>query len=239
MEKVIHRSASRGFADHGWIKSYYTFSFENYYDPRRIHFGVLRIINDDTIEGGEGFRSHPHDNMEIVILPLKGAIEHGDNMGNISVVGVGDVQVMSAGTGVFHNEYNRSQGEPAEILRMWIYPKEYDVTPELNKVEYGSPEPNVLKLIVAPACVDSGNNVARIHQDAWFYIGELKAGAEVTHSVHSERKGTYLFVIEGSVSVGDTELGRRDGFGIWDVENFSIRAETDARILLIEVPLRR
>lgn len=238
MERVIHRAASRGFADHGWLQTYHTFSYGNYYDPRRIHFGALRVINEDTIEGGEGYSSHPHDNLEIVLLPLEGAVEHGDNIGNIAVTGVGEVQAMTTGTGMVHNEYNKSQTEKVHLLNIWIYPREYELSPRYKKAKLSAPGSNELRLIVAPDTEDAVPGVVVIAQDAWFYLGQFDEGFKAAHQLHTERHGAYLFVLEGTISVGETEFGPRDGVGIWDVDTVSFTAESPARVLLIEVPMR-
>lgn len=240
MEKVIHRAASRGFADHGWLKSYSTFSYGNYYDPRRIHFGALRIMNDDTVEGGEGYSSHPHDNMEVIVFPIEGAMEHGDNMGYIDVVEAGQILVITSGTGIVHNEYNKSQTEPLKCLKMWLYPKEYELPPAYSQAEFAPPVPNELRLITAPYGDDSaGDKVARIAQDAWFYVADVEPHRSVTHHVHNDKQGTYVFVIEGEIRIGDTVLRTKDGMGVWETDEFTIEAETPAKLFLMEVPMKK
>ncbi len=240
MEKIIHRSESRGFVDHGWLKSYKTFSYGSYYDPRRIHFGALRVLNDDTLEGGEGFNSRPHDNLEIIHIPLKGEIEHGDSLGNISVASAGEIQILSAGTGVIHHEYNKSLTEPLEYLQIWIFPEEYELAPHYSKVTPAPANKNELQLIICPVGEPmEDDSVGRICQSAWFYTAELDAGATVAHRLHTDFHGAYIFVIEGAVNVAGTNLKRRDGLGLWDDEEFEIKADTHSHILVIEVPMRK
>jgi redox-sensitive bicupin YhaK (pirin superfamily) len=240
MEKVVHRSESRGFVDHGWLISYKTFSYGNYYDPRRIHFGALRVLNDDTIEGGEGFNSHPHDNMEIVHIPLKGAIEHGDSMGNISVASVGELQILSAGTGLIHHEYNNSLSDPLEYLQIWIFPEEYELPPRYSKVTLAPPVKNELQLMICPSKEpEVDDSVGRIRQSAWLYTADLDEGMAVRYKVHPARYGAYIFVIEGAVTIDGTHLKRRDGLGLWDAEEFEIRADVPSHILIIETPMRK
>lgn len=242
MEKVIHRSESRGVTDQGWLKSLHTFSFGNYYDPRRIHFGALRILNDNIVEGGEGLSSHPHDNMEIVSLPLRGSIEHGDSLGNVSVISTGDVHVMSAGTGIIHNEYNRSADEQVEFLQLWFFPEEYELPPDYSHVTVGLPQMNELQLIVAPEKElkeNSVGNTAKIRQNVWFYQSELDKGVTVRHKIRSDRNGAYLFVLDGEVLVDESKLYRHDGIGIWDADIVEVTsAAPGTRILLIELPMR-
>ncbi len=241
MEKVIHRSESRGFADHGWLKSYKTFSYANYYDPRRIHFGALRVLNDDTVEGGEGFNSHPHDNLEIIHILLKGAIEHGDSMGNLSVVSEGELQILSAGTGVIHHEYNKSLSEILEYLQIWIFPEEYELAPHYSKVRLATPVRNELQLIVRPfdGSYDEEDNVGMIRQSVWFYMAYLDEGVTVTHKLHTPRHGAYVFVIEGAVTLDGTHLKSRDGLGLWDAEAYDIKADKPSRVLVMEIPMRK
>lgn len=241
MEKVVHRSESRGFADHGWLKSYKTFSYANYYDPRRIHFGALRVLNDDTVDGGEGFNSSPHDNLEIIHIPLKGAIEHGDSMGNLSVVGEGELQILSAGTGVIHHEYNKSLSDSLEYLQLWLFPEEYELPPHYSKVRYPEPAANELQLIARPyeGSYDNDDNLGRIRQSAWLYMTDLDAGVKISHKLHSDRHGAYVFLIEGGITVAGTHLKRRDGLGLWNAEEFDIEADRPSRVLVIEVPMRK
>lgn len=239
MEKVVHRSESRGFTDQGWLKTHHTFSFGNYYDPRRIHFGALRVLNDNVVAGGEGFSSHPHDNMEIVSIPLRGELEHGDSMGNIQMVPYGDVQVMTAGTGIIHNEYNSSQTEDIEYLHIWIFPDEYELKPSYSHGLLEGDRTNKLRLIVQPYYEEEVPGAAKIHQAAWIYASRMDAGVSLKHELHTKGHAVYLFVVEGDVEVDETHLHSRDGIGIWDADSVELTAESYARILLIEIPMKR
>jgi len=239
MERVIHRATGRGVVDQGWLKSYHTFSYGNYYDPRRIHFGALRILNDNTIEGGEGHGSHTHDNMEIITIPLEGALEHGDNIGNISVLSAGEIQVLTAGTGIVHNEYNKSQTSPVRFFQIWIYPGEYELQPAYSQVDMPELKPDELTMIVAPYGEDD-DSVAHISQQAWLYVVEFTGGGpSVTHTPHSGNYGTYIFVVEGEVSVGETTLNPGDGMGIWDTDSITMSSESPSKVLVIEVPMKK
>ena len=237
MEKVIHRSESRGFADHGWLRTFYTFSYGSYYDPRRINFGAIRVINDDEVLGGEGFSSHPHDNIEIVYIPLEGMLEHGDNMGNIISVGKGDVQVISSGTGIVHNEYNKSLTDPAKYIMVWVFPREYDLAPAYMKARMPEPVDNQFRLFVSP---EGGENGVSINQDAWFHLATIEEGRELVYTLHnSDQDGVYVFVVEGDIEIDGTALGERDGIGITGTDYVTIKALSQANILLIEIKMKR
>lgn len=236
MDKVVHRSGSRGFSDNGWLKSYFTFSFANYYDPRRINFGALRVLNEDTIERGEGFKSHPHDNMELVVIPIEGGLEHGDNMGNITTVSVGEAYILSAGTGMIHNTYNRSQESPLKYIQLWIFPREYELPPSFSKVSLGQANSNQWQPVVSP---QGGEHVLAINQDAWVYMAELVSGTTLRYDMNMNINGVYIFVMKGDVSIAGSALHESDAIGIMNVDNVDIIADTEARILVIEIPLRR
>ena len=238
MERVIHRATGRGMVDQGWLKSYHTFSFGNYYDPRRIHFGALRILNDTIIEGGEGHGSHTHDNMEIVTIPLDGALEHGDNIGNISILSAGEIQVLSAGTGIIHNEYNKSQTNQVRFLQIWIYPGEYELQPRYSQAELPKLKPNEITMIVSPYG-QGDDTVAHISQQTWLYMVEFTGGGTATHKLHPGNYGIYLFVIEGEISIGETSFSAGDGIGIWETESITINSDTPSRVLLIEIPMKK
>lgn len=233
---VLHKAESRGHANHGWLNSHHTFSFANYYNPERMHFGVLRVLNDDTVEAGMGFGTHPHDNMEIISIPLEGDLEHKDSMGNIATIRQGDVQVMSAGTGIYHSEYNRNKDQRVKFLQIWVFPNKRGVTPRYDQITLESAnEKNKLVQILSPNADDEG---VWIHQNAWFHMGNLDAGFETTYQLKGGAgNGVYVFVLDGEVTVEDQKLGKRDGFGIWNVEHFSFKADTQARVLLMEVPM--
>lgn len=232
--KVIHKASTRGLADHGWLKSRQTFSFAGYYDPQRIHFGALRVLNDDTVEGGRGFGEHPHDNMEIISIPLEGELVHKDSMGNQAVIKEGEIQVMSAGTGIYHSEYNHNPGEPVKFLQIWLFPNKRNVQPRYDQVKIDTAERNVFHQILSPNADDSG---VWIYQNAWFHIGSFDAGQEVSYQLKDKENGVYAFILNGSAEINGTQLDERDGLGISNTESLNIKASTDARILLMEVPM--
>lgn len=236
MKKVLHRAATRGHADHGWLQTHHTFSFAGYYDPQRVHFGALRVLNDDTVAPGEGFGTHPHDNMEIVSLVLEGALKHGDSMGHMKVLRPGELQVMTAGTGITHSEMNASGDEPVKFLQIWVITDAEGHTPRYNQIELAPARRNELRLIVAPEG-RGGEHVGWIHQTAWFYTLDLDAGQETEYRLNLHGNGVYVFVIEGRAEVDGVELERRDGMGVWDADEFRIKASEDAKLLLIEVPM--
>ena len=236
MKKTIHRAATRGYADHGWLRTHHTFSFAGYYDPERIHFGALRVLNDDTVAPGEGFGTYPHDNMEIVSLVLSGALKHGDSMGNMQVLKPGELQVMTAGTGITHSEMNASREEPAKFLQIWVITDAEGHTPRYNQIELAPAKRNEFRLIVAPEG-RGGEHVGWIHQTAWFHTLDLDAGREARYRMNLHGNGAYVFVIEGAAEVAGETLGPRDGMGVSDADDFLIRASEDAQLLVIEVPM--
>lgn len=235
MKTIMHPADSRGKANHGWLNSHHTFSFANYYDPMRMHFGQLRVLNDDVVDGGKGFGTHPHDNMEIISIPLKGDLEHKDSMGNVAVIKQNDVQIMSAGTGIYHSEYNKNTDSKVNFLQIWVFPKEKNIQPRYQQITF-NPEDRVNKLqqVVTPV---KGEEGVWINQDAWFHLGNLKKDFKTEYSIKKKGNGVYAFVLEGNVKINDQQLGKRDGFGIWDVDTFSIVADSDAEILLMDVPM--
>jgi quercetin 2,3-dioxygenase len=235
MKTVIHRADTRGFADHGWLKSYHTFSFSEYYNPDRIHFGVLRVLNDDTVSGGMGFGSHPHDNMEIISIPLKGDLEHKDSMGNTQVIRQNDIQIMSAGTGIFHSEKNHSSKEPVQFLQIWIFPSEKNKQPSYDQKTF-APEDrkNKLQLVVSP---EIESDTVFINQLAWFTLGHFDKGTEKEYAMKRQSNGAYVFVIEGSIEINGEILSRRDGMGITDADSFFIKAKDDSEFLIMDVPM--
>lgn len=236
MKTVLHKAASRGHANHGWLNSHHTFSFANYHNPERMHFGVLRVLNDDRVAPGMGFGKHPHDNMEIISIPLEGDLEHQDSMGNKAVIKQGDVQVMSAGTGIFHSEYNKNKDREVKFLQIWVFPNKKQVEPRYDQITL-NPEKinNKLHQILSPIADDDG---VWIHQNAWFHLGNLSKGTSLNHLLKAPSKnGVYAFVIKGDVTINGTALNERDGFGIWDTDALGIEADSDARLLLMEVPM--
>ena len=235
MKKIIHRDKSRGYANHGWLESYHTFSFAGYHDPSRIHFGALRVLNDDRVDGGMGFGMHPHDNMEIITIPLSGALQHRDSMGFNSIIKEGDVQIMSAGTGIRHSEMNPSPSEAARFLQIWVFPREKNSEPRYDQQYFEIEErKNKLQLIVAP--VKIGKEV-QIMQDAWFWLSNPEKGFSQQYSLQAKQHGIYLFVIEGQINIAGEVLNRRDAIGLNDIEEFTFTAEEDAKILIMELPM--
>ena len=235
MKTVLHQSSTRGHANHGWLDTSHTFSFAHYYDPTRMNFGVLRVLNDDYVDGGMGFGTHPHDNMEIVSIPLSGDLEHKDSMGNVTVIKQNDVQIMSAGTGIYHSEYNKNKDKKVNFLQIWIFPKEKNITPRYGQKTF-NPEDRVNKLLSVIAPDKNGEGIW-INQDAWFHLGNLKKGFETTYDVKQKGNGVYVFVISGEVSINGQSLKKRDGYGVWEIDKISIRADQDAEVLLMEVPM--
>lgn len=234
MKIVVDRAGSRGYANHGWLKTYHTFSFANYYNPKRMHFGMLRVLNDDSVAPGEGFDMHPHQNMEVVSIPLKGYLRHGDNIQNSEVITPGDIQVMSAGTGIVHSEFNDSREEWLEFLQIWVFPRKENLPPRYQSYDIRSTqEKNKLSLIISP----DKDAPASIEQDAWFSLGRIEAGQVKEYTLHKPGNGVYLFVIEGEVEVNNTALSKRDGAGFWETENLTLEVLKDSFLLLIEIPM--
>lgn len=232
---VFHKAETRGHANHGWLDCNHSFSFAGYYNPERMHFGVLRVLNDDIIAGGMGFGTHPHDNMEIITIPLAGALRHKDSMGNSEVIHSGDIQVMSAGTGIQHSEYNDSKDEPVKVLQIWLFPNKRNVAPRYDQISLDVRDRiNRLQQIVSPNPEDDG---VWIHQDAWFHIGSLDEGFECEYTVRKEGNGVYVFVIKGRVNINGHVLNDRDALGIWDVNSLQISTEKPTELLLMDVPM--
>lgn len=235
MKTILHTAASRGHANHGWLDSHHTFSFANYYNPERMHFGALRVLNDDRVAAGEGFGTHPHDNMEIVSIPLFGDLEHEDSMGNHGVITTGEIQVMSAGTGIFHSEFNKNRDKETQFLQIWVFPNKKNVTPRYDQISISDiSKPDELSQILSPNPNDQG---VWIHQQAWFHLGELSKGWKGNYRLKIEKNGVYFFVIEGEVTVAGQALNRRDGLGVSETEEIEITANNDARLLVMEVPM--
>lgn len=232
---VLHKANTRGHANHGWLNSHHSFSFASYYNPERMHFGVLRVLNDDTVAPGMGFGTHPHDNMEIISIPLEGGLEHKDSMGNTAVIRHGDVQVMSAGTGIRHSEYNRNKDNQVKFLQIWVFPNKRDVKPRYDQITLNlADRHNKFQQILSPNPDDEG---VWIHQDAWFHLGKLDQGVALDYSIKKAGNGLYAFVLEGDVAIDGQALSRRDGFGVWDTDKVSVKASSDAEVLLMEVPM--
>jgi quercetin 2,3-dioxygenase len=235
MKTTLHKADTRGHANHGWLDSHHTFSFAGYYDPTRVHFGMLRVLNDDIVKGGAGFGQHPHDNMEIISIPLKGALEHGDNTGGHGIIRSGEVQIMSAGSGISHSEKNASKVEDVNFLQIWVFPKERNIKPRYDQKLFGPDDrKNKFQAVVSPEKNDSS---LWINQDAWFSLGNLSKGVSSEYAVQKTSNGVYVFVIEGEVTVDGQKLNKRDGLGVWDTDRISINANADAEVLLIDVPM--
>lgn len=235
MNTVLHKANTRGHANHGWLDSHHTFSFAHYYDPTRVNFGALRVLNDDIVQGGMGFGTHPHDNMEIISIPLSGDLEHQDSMGNTTVIRQNDIQIMSAGTGVRHSEYNKNKDQLVNFLQIWVFPKFRNIQPQYDQISLNPADRmNKLQQIVSPLKEDAG---VQINQDAWFHLGSLEAGFSTSYALKKSGNGVYVFVIDGDVRVNDQVLNKRDGFGVWDTDAIRLQADTKAEVLLMEVPM--
>ncbi len=237
MKTIIHRAENRGHANHGWLNAKHSFSFASWYDPTKIHFGALRVLNDDEVAKGMGFGKHPHDNMEIITLVQEGALEHKDSMGNGSIMKPNDVQVMSAGTGVFHSEMNPSKEEAVKLFQIWVFPDKANVTPRYDQQTF-LPEgrKNQWQEVIKPDTQTSGTGIF-IHQQAWFNLADLDENNSITYTGKKEGNGAYVFIIDGDVEVAGEKLKRRDAIGITDFTSFDIKANTNARILVMDLPM--
>lgn len=232
---VLHKANTRGNANHGWLNAYHSFSFASWYNPERIQFGVLRVLNDDTIAGGMGFGIHPHDNMEIITIPLEGDLAHKDSMGNESVIKTGDIQVMSAGTGIQHSEFNPNATEQTKLFQIWLFPKTRNVTPRYQQITLDSSEQkNNFAQILSPNANDAG---VWIHQDAWFYLSDFDSGFSKSLTLNKEGNGFYIITIEGEIEVNDATLEKRDAIGIWETNELVIKATTRSKFLIMEIPM--
>ena len=236
MKKTIHPANERGHNDIGWLKANFSFSFGPYYNPAKVHFGALRVLNDDVIAGGTGFGTHPHDNMEIITIPISGALEHRDSMGNIGVITSGEVQVMSAGTGIQHSEYNHSKTEAANTLQIWLFPKEMNIEPRYDQKSFlNDLKPNQFTTLVSPV---KDSSAIWINQDAIFSMGDFDADQQVKYDIQIAGNGAYIFVMDGSIVIDGTELNKRDALGVEDTGSFTIETKKHSRILIMEVPMR-
>ena len=235
MNKIVHRSIDRGFSNLGWLESYHSFSFADYVDLDKMHFGALRVLNDDRVNAGKGFSMHSHQNMEIISIPLSGGLEHQDNMGNRSIIQQGDVQVMSAGKGIFHSEYNTNQNREVQFLQIWVIPNKKDVVPRYDQISIIDLQiKNQLYQILSPIPEDDGT---WIHQEAWFYLGEFDRDKKQTYEIKKTGNGVYVFVLEGEIKISGEKINQRDAIGIWNTSSIEISAETDSRLLVIDVPM--
>ncbi len=233
---VLHKANSRGHANHGWLNSYHSFSFAHYHDQSKMNFGVLRVLNDDTVDPGMGFGTHPHNNMEIISIPLKGDLQHKDSMGNVQVIKQGDIQVLSAGTGISHSEVNRNKNQEVKFLQIWVFPNRKNVQPRYDQLTLEQAKmKNEFLQILSPNADDEG---VWIHQNAWFHLAELEKGQVKDYRFKAPENGLYVFVLEGSVEVDGQPLDKRDGYGIWDTNQAQFTSlSDDAKVLLMEVPM--
>lgn len=235
MQTVIHRSESRGYANHGWLEARHSFSFANYFHPEKINFGVLRVLNDDRIAPGEGFPKHPHDNMEIITIPLSGKLAHKDSMGNESVINTGEVQVMSAGTGIFHSEYNFNKDQELKLFQIWLFPNRKNVEPRYDQISLKDiSTKNKLYQILSPNKNDQG---VWIYQDSWFHMGDFDAGVKQNYSIKKPNNGIYILVIEGNIAINSEELGFRDAIAITNTDQIEFESITNSKLLLMDLPM--
>jgi redox-sensitive bicupin YhaK (pirin superfamily) len=234
MNKVIHKADTRGHANFGWLNSRHTFSFGQYFDPERVQFGMLRVLNDDIVEGGAGFPTHPHNNMEIISIPLSGSLAHRDSTGTEKAIHTGEVQIMSAGAGLTHSEYNFSESEIVNFLQIWVLPKEKNIEPRYDQRNFDEAErKNKFQTVVAP----NHNGALWINQDAWFSLVDLEAGNSITYELNKDGNGVYAFVIDGDVTIENEHLGKRDALGISNSNSIEITSNSNAKLLTIEVPM--
>ena len=237
MKKLLHKASERGFADHGWLKAAHSFSFANYYNPEKVHFGKLRVLNDDIVAPSKGFGKHPHQDMEIITIPLSGALKHSDNIGNEGVITTGEVQVMSAGSGVLHSEFNASDSEPVNLFQIWVFTDEKGHKPRYDQKKFTQEgRKNKWQLLVSP---DEQNDSLRIHQNAFISIIDIENEISVDYELKAEKNGVYFMLIEGQATIEDAPLEKRDGIGIWEIttEPVKISFSKKSKLLAIEVPM--
>ena len=237
MKTVLHKAGTRGLADHGWLQSRHTFSFASYHNPERMGFGCLRVINDDVVQPSMGFDTHPHKNMEIVSIPLSGELRHQDSMGNTQHIRAGEIQIMSAGTGITHSEYNGSDSELVAFLQIWVLPKFQNIEPRYGQQLFSSNDrKNRFQIVVSPDKTDS-NGAIWINQDAWFMQGDFDAGQTGSYRIKREGNGVYFLVLEGVVTIADEQLQRRDAIGFEDATEIDFEVAEDCQLLVIDVPM--
>lgn len=234
---VLHQATTRGHANHGWLDSHHTFSFANYYNPERMHFGALRVLNDDIVSGGRGFGTHPHDNMEIISIPLEGDLEHKDSMGNAAIIRHGDIQVMSAGTGIFHSEFNKNTDSQVRFLQIWMFPNKRNVESRYDQITLNvNDRHNKFQQILSPSKDDEG---VWVHQNSWFSLGRFDKDFSTEYNIKSKENGVYAFVIKGNVNINGQDLSTRDGYGIWNTDKLTFKSlSDDAEVLLMDVPMK-
>jgi redox-sensitive bicupin YhaK (pirin superfamily) len=235
MKHIIHKADTRGYANHGWLKSYHTFSFAGYHNPERANFGMLRVLNDDFVDAGMGFGKHPHDNMEIISIPLSGALHHQDSTGRDKIIKTGDVQIMSAGTGIYHSEVNASQDEPVAFLQLWIFSKVNNIEPRYDQKEFNvADRTNQFQVVVSPT---QENGSLFINQDAWLSMIDLEEGHSAEYKIHQAGNSVYCFILDGDLNIASESLSKRDAIGLWECDTFSVQAIKNSKVLFIEVPM--
>ena len=236
MKTILHKSESRGHANHGWLDTYHSFSFANYYNPERVRFGALRVLNDDIVAAGEGFGTHPHDNMEIISIPIRGDLEHKDSMGNQGVINTGELQAMSAGTGIFHSEFNKNKDKDINFLQIWVLPNKKNVKPRYEQISLVDIEKSdEFYQVLSPNPNDQG---VWIQQNAWFHMGDLSEGWEGSYELKDKHNGVYFFVIEGSLTVAGQKLNKRDGLGVSETDKIDIKTDRITKLLVMEIPMQ-
>ncbi len=235
MKTVLHKAATRGYTEYKWLKSYHTFSFGGYHNPERNSFGALRVLNDDCVAPGKGFGRHSHDNMEIISIPISGDLEHKDSMGNVAVIKKGDLQVISAGTGIFHSEYNTNSDQPVKFLQIWIFPNKRNVKPRYDQISLiDIAQKNAFYQVLSPNPDDQG---VWIHQEAWFHLGSFAEDMSGQYHLKKKGNGVYVFLTNGEGEINGMPLSKRDGIGIWDTDVLTFKSHIESRVLLIEVPM--
>lgn len=237
MKTILHKANTRGHANHGWLDSYHTFSFAGYHNPERVHFGALRVLNDDSVAAGMGFGAHPHDNMEIISIPTSGDLEHQDSMGNKQVIKQGDVQAMSAGTGIQHSEKNKNHNKEVKFFQIWVFPKVKNIEPRYDQQTFADTDKHN-KLLTVVSSLGTADGSVQINQDAWFSLGKLDKDFSTSYTLKNSNNGVYAFVIEGDVTINGQSLNRRDGLGITETDTLEIKADSHAELLLMEVPVK-
>lgn len=237
MKKILHKANERGHANHGWLNAYHSFSFASWFNAEKIQFGALRVLNDDTIAPGMGFGTHPHDNMEIITIPLEGDLAHKDSMGNGTTIKTGDIQVMSAGTGIQHSEFNPNHDQQTKLFQIWLFPKYRNVEPRYQQITLDTTEQlNNFAQILSPNPDDDG---VWIHQDAWFYLSNFDIEFSKKLALKKEGNGFYVMNIEGEIEVNGEKLEKRDAIGIWETNEIEIKANSNAKFLIMEIPMEQ
>ncbi len=235
MKTLIHPAKERGMANHGWLNAAHSFSFANWYNPEKMQFGALRVLNDDIVAPGRGFGEHPHDNMEIVTIPLTGSLKHKDSLGSEGMIKNGEVQIMSAGTGIYHSEFNASQTEAVNLLQLWVFPKEKNIEPRYDQFNYQDQlKQNQLLTVVSP---EKSEKTMWINQDAYFTLGDFDADANAKYSIKKPGNGAYVFLIEGKAVIAGNSLAKRDAVGVYDTQEFELEFKEPSKVLIVEVPM--